>query len=491
MTTLEAVRPRTEIIATLTKSAHGKLAEYLPAATVAAREDADFYAHLLAWNATRGNVRDARVALPVVALASRPSDRTYIENALALLAALPPREFAKAVAFAREVGAPDRTVRRLVARYLRDIEVGRWDRVSLQHRRALRGLYAKYHVKPSETAEAALFRGDPVGRFAVVQELRNMDPLGAAAAVVHHKIPFLVARGAVGKKMSNPDVLIALVERMTPAEVVTHAKTIRKMGKDAPALRAVLDAALGRVGRSKDASTVLKATQAAEAVEAEHPVLAAKLKAAQESQAQTLKTIDGDWLVLGDKSGSMTAAIAVASKVAALLTHAVKGAVHLVLFDVHPNYFDATGKTFDELTTMTRKVAAGGGTDLSCGLRMMRDRRITVGGIAIVSDGADHHTYGFPRALNEYAETIGAVPSVYFYRMPGEPDVFEGQMRRSGQDPIVFDVGLDADHYSLPALVQTMRTNRWSLVDEILQTPLVTLDDVLTYTKGTEVLPRG
>jgi len=32
------------------------------------------------------------------------------------------------------------------------------------------------------------------------------------------------------------------------------------------------------------------------------------------------------------------------------------------------------------------------------------------------------------------------------------------------------------DFYSLPNLVQTMRTNRYSLIEEIMETPLLTLE---------------
>ena len=35
------------------------------------------------------------------------------------------------------------------------------------------------------------------------------------------------------------------------------------------------------------------------------------------------------------------------------------------------------------------------------------------------------------------------------------------------------------DYYSLPNLVQTMRSNRYSLIDEIMQVPLLTLAEVL------------
>ncbi len=38
-----------------------------------------------------------------------------------------------------------------------------------------------------------------------------------------------------------------------------------------------------------------------------------------------------------------------------------------------------------------------------------------------------------------------------------------------------FDLGAGTDFYSLPNLIKTMRTNRYSLVDEILTSPLLTL----------------
>jgi hypothetical protein len=35
------------------------------------------------------------------------------------------------------------------------------------------------------------------------------------------------------------------------------------------------------------------------------------------------------------------------------------------------------------------------------------------------------------------------------------------------------------DYYSIPNLVQTMRSNQYSLVDEIMATPLLSLSEVL------------
>jgi hypothetical protein len=43
------------------------------------------------------------------------------------------------------------------------------------------------------------------------------------------------------------------------------------------------------------------------------------------------------------------------------------------------------------------------------------------------------------------------------------------------------------DYYSLPNLSRTLSATRYGVTDEIMDTPLVTLDDVLTRTKGMEI----
>jgi hypothetical protein len=43
----------------------------------------------------------------------------------------------------------------------------------------------------------------------------------------------------------------------------------------------------------------------------------------------------------------------------------------------------------------------------------------------------------------------------------------------------VFPITSEADYYSIPNMVQTMRTNRYSLIDEIMEVPLLKINDVL------------
>src|SRR5262245_54388333 len=111
------------VIAELTRSPHGELSAYAPIAKQAVAQDPAFFAHLIAWNHVHGQVRDAKLALPVLAL--QPSllhEPVLVDNALAHLASLDPRNLLRALRFALapQVVAPGlkRQLRRLVERYL-------------------------------------------------------------------------------------------------------------------------------------------------------------------------------------------------------------------------------------------------------------------------------------------------------------------------------------------------------------------------------------
>lgn len=548
----EQALDKKKIITELTKSAHGKLDEYISIGQRAAAEDPDFFAHLVAWNHVHGQVRDAKIALPVIALAALYQDHrhdTYIhsmpvwkDNALAHLADLRPRELARVVLettrtekapqssvvfralkltqpkeqskeqpksvvvppFVKTAGAPKRVMRRLITRYLRDLEADRrqFEHVAVQHGRTLHEFYAKYHVSRPPWVGEILFHGEkgrlhpdaqkvlPGGIFAVIRQLHLMNIVEAAGSIVKYRIPFLIARGALGKKASEPDTVLALIKAMSPTELVTNMGWLEKLGvKTNPSLRAALDEALGKAATTKTPKATLKTTRAAEALSGDE-ALAGKLRAVQEKQLDKLGGIDGDWLVLGDKSGSMQGSIDVAREVAGFLARSVKGKVHLVFFDSSPRYLDVTGKSLEEIKQITSSVFASGGTDMSCGIRYALDRKISVEGIVFVSDGANHGHAVVP-VYRQYCEKLDVEPTLYFYQLAGEPDVFSRECRMEGVDLQTFDLRKQVvDYYSLPTLAKTMRVARYSLIDEVLATPLRTLDEVLDKTVGMPVLPK-
>lgn len=480
---------RNQIIQQLTRSSHGDLKSYVAPGLAAASEDGEFFAHLIAWNEKNGQIRDSKVALPVVSLAAKTFNSELAENSLAHLALLDPRNLVRALKFAMDVKTPGHAgeLRRLVVRYLREREndSARWQRTAVQHRASLKTLYALFHVKPSSLADRVLFKGEKLGIFKTIAELKDMASADAASAIIQLRIPFLIAVGALGGKAKEPDLVLALIQQMSPTELVTNTKMLEKLGaKNSPALRAAFEEGLKKAVASK--KTTFKTTRAVEALTDD--ALKEKLRGVQEKQIDTLGGVEGDWLVLADKSPSMQSAIAAATQLAATLARIVKGQVHLVFFDGSPHrYVDATGKAYDTLLAETKHIKAGGsGTSIGCGLQYALDKLLECDGIAVVSDGAENTAPFFATTYNKYCAQFGKEVPVYLYWMEchepspygNNPKTLADNMAREGLDLQVFDLREGFDYYALPNICLTMRTQRYSLIDAIMSVPLLKLADV-------------
>jgi len=480
------------IFAELSKSSHGKLAEYVPVGKQAVEQEGEYFQHLIAWNFRHGQIRDSKVALPVVGLAYE-NNVDLLDNSVAHLAKLGPRELRKAFDFIREIRPKGKMNKmdRVIAAYLNQKEAERgWDHIAIQHRAVLKALYALTHTPPTnDRVRAVLFgfkgRGAdkqklplPKGSvFEAVAHLKDMSPAEAASAIMTRKIPFLIAMGALGTKAKEPDLVLALIERMSATELTTNVKMLEKLGiKTNPALRGAFDKAMEKAATSK--KNTLKTTQAVDAVEDEG--LKEKLRAVQKKQIAAAGGPEGNWLVLADKSGSMHTAIEVARHVSASLAQFVKGKVYLVFFDTSPMTVDVTGLSLDQIQKATRHISANGGTSIGCGLNRMLTEKIEIDGIAVVSDGGENNPPYFHDVYKKYSAFVGKDVPVYFYSTEGDRNAFTGFLNSAGIESQMFDIrGNKIDYYSIPNMVQTMRASTYSLVDEILATPLLSLSDVL------------
>lgn len=554
------------LIATLTQSNHGELRQYAAVAIPAAMQDPEFYAHLLVYSHRKSQVRDAKVALPVIALANPDLPPALMENALALIADLPPRLFLQAMEFAKQlrdgwdmveaVRGDDkkgirarpaiaacaampipfrRLLRRLRERYMRDLEANwpEWERNAVRDRATMTALYGKFHVECGGSQRNrfvdTLFgptkktpdRQRPShGKFAIVRQLPNLSALEIGGFIAKYQIPFTVARGALGPKAKDPDVLLALINAMTDTELVTNMRALKRLGvQSVPALRGALELRLEKAGgKKRKPKATLKTTRAAEAL-VDDVVLSTKLHALQERQLDNIGTVDGRWLVIADKSGSMETAIETANQVAAVLARMAKQ-VYLVYVDTQPRMVEATGKTYEQLKAATSMMKAEGGTSLGCGLDAILQQKIEVDGIALVSDGCENQQPRLPDVYERYSKFVDKAVPVYFYRVDGgirsmlkaqanrlykrdpredeyraaerqvssELHAFRLHCERAKLVLDEFDLTGGVDFYSLPNLIGTMKTNRYSLVDTIMAQPLVTLDAVLDATKGMKVM---
>ena len=492
--TESAITPNA-LIAELGRIGHGELTGYIPVAQRTTRENPELMAHFLSWNALNGQVRDSKVALPVITLSVKGfDDNELIENSLAHMATLPLRDFLRALRFSKQagVGAAGRmkTVKRLVTRYVRTLEAdpNKWKRVALQHRDSMREVYSLFHIKAGsefiqnvlqgknfDKTKATLPRGTAFGALAA---LRTMPPLEAAGEIMRWKLPFMAIQKAFGGLPADPDVLVATIARMTPTELVTNTKALMKRGvKTEPKLRAAYEEALGKKDKGRGpAANVLKATTAAEAIDDE--AIKAKLMVMQERKLDEM-SVEGDWLVLADKSGSMSAAIEAARLVAGTLSRLGKGRVSLIFFDNSPYLYDATGKTYEAILEETKRVVAAGYTSIGCGLLMAISKGLPMDGIVVVSDGGENCPPYFNDQYKALVQSLGKEPPVYFFQL-GAGDNFTERMKNAGFALNTIDLrGKTVDRYSVPGLCQTMRTTHYGLLETIMDTPLLKLDDVL------------
>jgi hypothetical protein len=485
-TKIETGITRNQIYGALIKSTHGDLKSYGTITQGAAIEQPEFLARLIAWNYVHGQVRDSKVAIPVLSL-SRLIDDEFVENSFAHIAKLDPRNFLRAVRLAKETKITGKmmSVRRLVQRYLnyREEHPRKFEHSLVQHRNSIKELYALFHVKPNEYIDRILFKQlYPHGSiFQVIANLKNIPAKDAAEEIVTRKIPFLIAIGALGDKIEDPSVAIAIIERMSATELVTNTKLINSLGmKNNPAIRAAYDAALKKASTST--SNLFKTTRAIESMDDEEAK--EKLRGLQDKQIKASGGIEGNWLVIGDSSGSMAEAIEIAKQVASTIAATVKGKVYLIFADTTPTFYDVTGKSLDQIKKATKHVGAGGGTSLGCGVRYAIDAKLDVDGIAVISDGGENSPPMFAAEYMRLKDQLGNEPTVYLYQTSGDSNVLSKNMSMCGLDMQLFDLRGKVDFYALPNLVTSMRVSRYSLVDEIMGTPLLTLEEVFVDAKA-------
>lgn len=485
---MEQTRDRNALVAQLTKMPHGKLTAYLPAVLPVARQDPELLAHLLVWNLAHSQVRDVRVAFPVIALRNEARHPEFTENALATLASLGPRDLLRAVRFNQElrennlplVTNAGLSLQETVEKYLRAREAKRgwFDRAAVSQRQALKTLYRWYHIKPSEYAQRILFTReyprDSV--FAAIRDMRQMSPQETAAAILNHGIPMQVAIGAASAIKSNA-VALALLETMTAAELDNNMALLKRLGvMNDPALRVSYLAARERTKGDKKANA-LKAHVAAQQV-SEDDELAKSLVKISEERLKT-KTIDGSWAVLADASQSMQQAIELGRQVAALISARVSGAVDLLYFNTDVRAFDVKGMGYDDIARLTKYVTASGATCPGVGMQWLWMNRRNVDGVVIVTDGGENRKPSIIEAYQQYGNVMRTQPTMYeLYIKTNEPDTTGQLLARSGLPFTRFNI-TGADYYSLPSVIDMLRVNKYSLLDEIMTTQLLTLDMVL------------
>jgi hypothetical protein len=505
---------RLNILNTLLTTPHRQLAQIWPVHADLVQQDPRFYVRLAAWYHDHGDVRDHKEMF-VITL-SLSTFEGHRDVGLALLRQLPPYEVARVLDFIHgrkttrkvrpatesargrrrraptaEAAAPapleakvedfglfrnpPRALKTEITRYLREREADpEWfDSTVLVARKALKRLYALLHVPPSERAQQILFAEEPPADsrvFALKELSKASSPAEQARAIVEHQIPYRVAATVV--RQMTPMVLAALIDRMSPQEVINNLGSLKRRGAlDNPDLKTLIEQKLDEAKTGTRVSA-FKAEEALKAADVSEDVRR-KVEQVADSQVKAKGRISRPMALLIDKSGSMEAAIELGKRIGALISAICEKELYVYAFDTVAYPVERAGSDLADWERALQGIKAGGGTSCGVALESMKRKRQYVEQIIMVTDEGENTAPLFVDTLRKYREEVKADPNVCIVRTPGASTQLENLCRQAGIMADAFQ--FTGDYYSLPNLVPLLsRPSKLDLLMEILEYPLPT-----------------
>jgi hypothetical protein len=468
---------RLEMLNSLLTTPHRKLEQVAEIHQLIVELDPIFYGHLAVWYQRNGDVRDHKEVFVAHLLTSDLTE--HRDAGFIMLQEFPPYQVARVVDFMKQHrNKLPRSARTAVQRYLkvRESNPALFDRAALRGRKAMKHLYASLHIKPSERANAILFRDQPpVGSLAdVLKQLAKAESAAEQARlIVEFKLPYAIAIGAI--KQLTPTVLVALINSMTPQEVINNLKSLKARGAmDHPEVKALIDGKLDEASKSARVAA-FKAQVAADAADLDEDTLA-RLEKVTNEQVKRRGVITRPTALFVDKSGSMEHAIELGKRLAALISGITQADLFVYAFDNIPYPVTAQGKELTDWERAFQHIKAGGGTSIGAPLEAMRKKRQIVDQIIIVTDEGENAAPYFGEVYKTYCRELAIMPNVVIVRVGGYCNWLESQLK--GQQAPIETFTFAGDYYSLPNLVPLLtRPSRLELLVEILDMPLPVRSD--------------
>jgi hypothetical protein len=489
---------RLEILNTLLTTPHRQLDHIWPVHNEMVQKDPRFYVRLGAWYNDHGDVRDHKEMFIVTLALSKFEGHRDV--GLAMLRNLPPYEVVRVLDFihgrkkTRKVPAkangkgkpaetvveefglfhnPPRALKSEIVRYLHEREADpEWfDSTVLIARKAIKRLYALLHIKPSERAQKILFDEEPPADsrlFALKQLAKAATPAEQARAIMEHRIPYRVAATVV--QQMTPTVLLALIERMSPQELINNLGALQRRGAmDNPDLKALVEQKLEEAKTGPRVSA-FKAEEAIKAANLSAGVRE-KLEQVADTQIKAKGRINRPTALFIDKSGSMELAIELGKRIAALISAICEKELYVYAFDTMAYPIERAGDDLSAWENALKGISAGGGTSCGVALEYMTRKQQYVEQILLVSDEGENTAPLLIDSLKKYRQAVNADPNVCFVRTPGATNQLEEQCRRAG---ILCDAfQFTGDYYALPNLVPLLsRPSKLELLMEIMEYPL-------------------
>ena len=502
---------RLALLNSLLTTPHRELAQIWPVHQGMVSQDPRFYVRLGAWYADHGDVRDHKEMFIITLILS--DFEGHRDVGLAMLRGLPPYEVVRVLDFihgrkttkkapAKKTGGkrkasrererpestadvktivedfglfrnPPRALKTEITRYLREREANAdwFDGSVLIARKAIKRLYALLHVKPGARAQQILFDENPPAdsRLAALKKLaRAKTPVEQARTIIDDRIPYRVAATVV--QQMTPTVLLALIEVMSPQELINNLAALKRRGAmDNPDLKSLIEQKLDAAKTGARVSA-FKAEEALKAADLSADVRQ-KLEQVADTQIKAKGRIARPTALLIDKSGSMQIAIELGKRLGSLISAICEKELYVYAFDTMAYPIERAGDDLASWEKALKGISAGGGTSCGVALDFMAKKRQYVEQIIVVTDEGENTAPLFVAALAKYREAVKADPNVCFVRTPGASTQVEDQCRQAGVLCDAFQFA--GDYYALPNLVPLLsRPSKLELLMEIMDYPL-------------------
>lgn len=497
---------RLDILNTLLTTPHRQLEALWGVHDELARKDPRFYVRLAAWYADHGDVRDHHEMFAICLTTSTFAG--HRDAGLALLRELPPYQVGRVLDFIHgkktdrtirdkvtagataEANAGSvatktvvesvglfrnvpRSLRTEIVRFLREREQDAdwFDSAALTSRKTLKRMYALLHVKPSDRAQAILFDDNPPADsrlFALRVLAKATNPTEQAQAIVTHAIPYRVAASVV--KQMTPPVLVALLERMSPQELINSIGALKKRGVlEHPDLKPLVEQKLA-AAKTDDRVSAYKAQVAVTAAGVVGD-LAKTLTDVTDARVKAKGRIKRPTALLIDKSGSMSVAIELGKRIGAMISTICEQELFVYAFDNVAYPVERGGDDLPSWEKALTGITAGGGTSCGVALDQMRRKGQKVEQIIMITDEGENGAPYFADTLRKYRDELKVDPTVVMVRVPGSTSQVTDQCKQAQLQVDAYQ--FNGDYYALPNLIPLLtRPSRLELLQEILEYPL-------------------
>lgn len=474
---------RLDILNALLRTPHGDISPYIEPFKFLHDRDPLFFVRLACWYNEHGTVHDLKQLFIAFLCTSKFSDE-FRDCGLALMERLPPYQVQRVLymikgedtggAFRKGLGASvPRSFKTAVKAYLKRREANddSFESAVLHGREALSTLYCSLRIKPGQYAQKVLFDNDPPegSRLHALKLLSwASDPEEQALIIADYQLPYRAAVSAI--KWLSPPVMIAIVDAMSPQELINNLASLKKRGAlENEDIRAFIECKLEDAKNDRRVSA-LKTRQAIKAAGLDGE-MGKQVAAVGDARIKSLGKISRSTALFIDKSASMDEAIEVGKQVASIIAPICTKGLHVYAFDTIAYPITAKGTELSDWENAFKGITANGSTSCGAALEALIKDGKQAEQMIIVTDQEENTQPFFERSLVHYVRQFGVKPDIVIVNVGIHSTFLEDSLQK--HDAHVDTYTFNGDYYSLPSLIPLLsQGTRSDLLADIMRYPL-------------------